>query len=199
MMSGGHQLRKSSDFKCLFGRILPEREPSRLAVVGLGEDTTDQVPRPLRILLCCEPGRLALRPLGVNFLSNFFWFSPFMSELTHFMKSLVIAELNAFALGWLITQHAAAAFLSSATPMTTVRSSQIATLLSDGRLLVAGGHTNGGFTSSSAELYDPATGIWTMTSPMNADRAHHTATMLPNGKILVTGGYSSAIGPLSSA
>src|SRR5215475_13173259 len=105
----------------------------------------------------------------------------------------------AMILSCLVGGHATAALLSSTTPLITARGSQTATLLSDGRLLVAGGQTNGGFTSSSTELYDPAAGIWTATSPMNADHAHHTTTMLPNGEILVAGGFSSANGPLSSA
>jgi hypothetical protein len=65
------------------------------------------------------------------------------------------------------------------------RGSQTVTMLSTGKLLVTGGETNGGFTLSAAELYDPVTGSWTMISPMNTDRSHYTATMLPNGKILV--------------
>src|SRR5262249_18351502 len=118
------------------------------------------------------------------------------------MKSLVnagldqtfcFAKLIAMMVSCFITPHASAAFLSSTTPLFAARSSQTATLLTDGRLLVAGGQTNGGFTSWSAEIYDPANGIWSMTTPMNADRAHHTATMLANGKILVVGGYSSAM------
>src|SRR6266404_5231861 len=54
------------------------------------------------------------------------------------------------------------ASFSDATPLSTTRGSQTATLLSNDKLLVAGGQTNGGFTSSSAELYDPAAGTWAM-------------------------------------
>lgn len=101
--------------------------------------------------------------------------------------------------GWLMTQDATAGSFSSVTPLNTARGGQTATLLTNGRLLVAGGQTNGGFTSSTAELYDPAAGTWTAAAPMNADRAHHTATMLPNGKVLVAGGFSGFNGALSSA
>jgi uncharacterized delta-60 repeat protein len=107
--------------------------------------------------------------------------------------------LAALSFAWLITQEALAASFSNATPLGTARDSQTATLLSNGKLLVTGGQTNGGFTSAAAEVYDPGTGIWTATGSMNADRAHHTATVLPNGKILVAGGTSSANGTLSSA
>jgi len=62
-----------------------------------------------------------------------------------------------------------------------------ATLLDNGKVLVAGGYNNG--LLASAELYDPATGIWSNTGSMNFARNIHTATLLENGKVLVAGGY----------
>ena len=70
-----------------------------------------------------------------------------------------------------------------------------ATLLRNGKVLVAGG--TGGI---SAELYDPATGSWSSTGSLNIGRRSHTATLLPNGKVLVAGGHGPHFGPrLSSA
>ena len=60
------------------------------------------------------------------------------------------------------------------------------TLLPNGKVLAVGGGGN----VSGAELYDPATGIWTRTGSMNNGFYYHTATLLPNGKVLVAGGIA---------
>src|SRR5205807_8010904 len=62
-----------------------------------------------------------------------------------------------------------------------------ATLLTNGKVLVAGGF-DGTATLSSAELYDPATGLWTPTGSMTTPRLGHTATLLQDGRVLVAGG-----------
>jgi WD40 repeat protein len=72
--------------------------------------------------------------------------------------------------------------------MTTARANFSATLLPDGKVLVAGGTSASGVALASAELYDPATGTWTATASLPAARFSHTATMLIDGKVLVAGG-----------
>ena len=77
--------------------------------------------------------------------------------------------------------------------MAVARIFHTATLLSDGRVLVAGGtdNDNNGDAFASAELYDPATGMWTTTGSIALARYSHTATLLPNGQVLVAGGQNS--------
>src|SRR5262249_61230238 len=92
------------------------------------------------------------------------------------MKSLVNTKL-ALLLGSLISQHAAAAFLSSTTPLLAARGSQTATLLTDGRLLVAGGQTNGGVTLwGTGNLYPPPR-PFAWDGPLKAHRPPPTATI----------------------
>ncbi len=81
--------------------------------------------------------------------------------------------------------------------MTTPRSMGTITLLPDGSVLMAGSYRVGGFENSlnpgavaSAEVYDPATGVFTPTQDMAVSRFGHTATLLNNGKVLIAGGTS---------
>ena len=78
-------------------------------------------------------------------------------------------------------------------------SQHTATLLPNGKVLVAGGSNGTGNYLTSAELYDPATGTWTATGSLGAARFSHTATLLPNSKVLVVGGGNSSSGALASA
>jgi hypothetical protein len=69
-----------------------------------------------------------------------------------------------------------------------------ATLLSDGRVLVIGGATNGQGTfpdpgTPSVEVYDPTSGTWTVNGSLIGQRLLHTATLLPSGKLVVAGGW----------
>ena len=82
------------------------------------------------------------------------------------------------------------ALLGFATP----RYYHTATRLMDGSILVVGGYNN--VTSlTSAERWNPATGLWTPAGTMFVPRAAHTATLLPDGKVLVVGGINFATRP----
>ena len=70
-------------------------------------------------------------------------------------------------------------------------------LLSNGEVLAAGGWTgiqpnNKGV--ASAEVFDPATGIWTQTANMSIDRFSSAGTALLNGQALVAGGCDGGWG-----
>ena len=71
------------------------------------------------------------------------------------------------------------------------RLDQTATLLLDGKVLVAGG-VDGDVVLASAELYDPLSRRWTVTGSMATPRSGHTATLLADGRVLVAGGAGTA-------
>jgi N-acetylneuraminic acid mutarotase len=74
----------------------------------------------------------------------------------------------------------------------TARFSHTATLLPNGKVLVAGGRGTNSDVLASAELYDPASGSWTITGSLATGRSGHSATLLSDGKVLVTGGYNGS-------
>jgi hypothetical protein len=83
------------------------------------------------------------------------------------------------------------------------RASHTATLLPDGRVLIAGGFKKGADGRSqiyfrTAELFDPRTKKFSSTGEMTYSRAGHSASILANGLVLVAGGYGE-MGILSSA
>jgi hypothetical protein len=80
--------------------------------------------------------------------------------------------------------------------MNTTRAFHTATLLQNGQVLVAGGLCRACSSSplAEAELYNPATGKWTVTGSMSTPRSNHAATLLANGEVLVVGGINAGAG-----
>ena len=71
--------------------------------------------------------------------------------------------------------------------LATARAFYSATLLTNGKVLVAGGDAYDS-TLRSCELYDPATGEWSETGALHKHRQSHRATLLPDGRVVVAGG-----------
>lgn len=81
---------------------------------------------------------------------------------------------------------------SSTGSLAAGRASHTATALRDGRVLVTGGLLAAGTTTSTAEIYDPATELFTAAGAMAFARRHHTATLLSDGRVLIVGGYTGS-------
>lgn len=79
----------------------------------------------------------------------------------------------------------------------TARSEHTATLLGNGKVLVAGG--GNGYYLASAELFNPTTQTWTTAGSMSNARGRHTATPLGGNTVLVAGGTNDNTGYLASA
>src|SRR5437773_423896 len=73
------------------------------------------------------------------------------------------------------------------------RAEHTATLLASGTVLIAGGRDAADQPLASAEIYDPATGGYTLlASPLPAPVWGHTATRLDDGTVLIAGGQRGA-------
>ena len=88
---------------------------------------------------------------------------------------------------------------SATGPLSDARYGHTATLLWDGRVVVAGGFNSQKGYLNTTEVYDPATGAWSSSGPLSAHRFYHTATALPNGKVLLVGGHIPYGSTLASA
>lgn len=94
-----------------------------------------------------------------------------------------VIDLTAATPGW-----------KSAGSMHYARRQHNAVVLPDGKVLVVGGSSGSGFDNSSTpvyptEMWDPATGQWTVMASISAYRGYHsTAFLLPDGTVFSGGG-----------
>jgi hypothetical protein len=87
-----------------------------------------------------------------------------------------------------------AIFTSQSVFMSVARAGHAATELADGRVFFTGGQDAFSNVISSAEIYDPVAGTFSLTGSLIQGRFGHTATLLQNGNVLVVGGYSDPEG-----
>src|SRR5258705_3564021 len=72
----------------------------------------------------------------------------------------------------------------------TSRPLHTATLLDDGRVLIAGGVGGDPQAPVNTEIYDPATGLFSPAGDLHVARANAAATALTDGRVLLTGGVA---------
>ncbi len=79
--------------------------------------------------------------------------------------------------------------------MQVARNTHSAVLLQDGRVLVVGGSSAGRYPNAriegSVEIYDPATGRFSMTGSLNTARHKMATVLLSDGRVLVVGGSNN--------
>jgi hypothetical protein len=109
-----------------------------------------------------------------------------MNQAPPVTPDLLLAPLA--AINAAITQAAPSTSSTSSPPMAVARASATATLLPNGKVLVAGGFVSGTTATNAAELYDPATNTLITGLPMSQARGEATATLLASGKVLIAGG-----------
>ena len=91
--------------------------------------------------------------------------------------------------------------LGSTPTMNHARSAATATLLNNGKVLIAGGENNSNQVLASVDLYDGASNSFVPAASlptMNQARFNATATLLPSGKVLIAGGQELPPKTLSS-
>ena len=79
------------------------------------------------------------------------------------------------------------------------RFSHTATLLANGKVLVAGGLARNGVWLDSTEVWDPVSERFSPGSRMSSRRAGATATLLPSGQVLIAGGGDGSAKNLATA
>lgn len=107
---------------------------------------------------------------------------------------LIALAVTSVAVGTTVFQTAVSAApeagsVSAGATMLEPRSGHTATLLLNGKVLIAGGMRRNQDFYRSAEIYDPATGKFQATGEMSIGRVGHIAVLLRSGKVLIAGGW----------
>src|SRR5438046_10637503 len=82
--------------------------------------------------------------------------------------------------------------------MTDARSGATASVLQDGRVLIAGGQNSGGAVNT-LEIFDPNSGNFSNAGVMSSPRQDHSAAVLSDGRVLIIGGSSDGANALNTS
>jgi hypothetical protein len=133
------------------------------------------------------------------------WSAAGVMKARRWMPSSVIAGGKVYVFGginaanaWLKTVEVYTPATKSwalVAPMSVVRPESTATVLSGGKILVAGGdNTTNGTRLATAEVYTTSSNTWANVGSMHTGRSAHSATLLSSGKVLVAGGVDTSAG-----
>jgi hypothetical protein len=105
-------------------------------------------------------------------------------------RTMLIGGLHEGSVASVLVLAANGSGWSKLPPLTGPRAGPVAVLLPDGKVFVAGGKSDGATDTAlkTAELWDPATQVWTALPPMAHARASAAASVLPSGRVVVLGG-----------
>src|ERR1700722_3016453 len=106
----------------------------------------------------------------------------FLHRSSYLFTSGMMLAVLAFSL--FFTRAAAAGSFTATGSTSTDHASGTLTLLTNGKVLIAGGSLD----ETVTELYDSTKLTWTNTGSLNIGRFSQTATLLPDGRVLVAGG-----------
>lgn len=106
-----------------------------------------------------------------------------------FVTSFAGFAIFAAAFPRISTHTQATGAVTAAAPMLEPRSGHTATLLPNGKVLIAGGMRRNQDFYKSAELYDPVTGKFLATGEMRVGRVGQIGVLLRSGKVLIAGGW----------
>lgn len=113
----------------------------------------------------------------------------FRSRLFVISLAIITFTIVASAFHYPSPSASKAGSVSAGVLMLEPRSGHSATLLPDGRVLIAGGMRKNQHFYRSAELFDPATGKFQPTGEMHEGRVGQAAVLLPSGMVLIAGGW----------
>src|SRR4051812_13270800 len=105
------------------------------------------------------------------------------------LRKILVLALIALVSSPFAVQAASSGSFTLVQSLNQFRRLHTATLLADGRVLVAGGAPIN--PAAVSEFFDPATQSWTNSGALAQGREFHTATLLQDGRVVVVGGQTA--------